>query len=101
MASGSVSPFHPTATTVIAGSTTSGAVALAGSGGSLLVYNATSSIAFLALGGSGIAADATGLPLPPGGRTLLAISPSVTAAAVMLSSGSGAVYLSRGSGSAY
>ena len=102
MASGSIAAFTPEATVSIAASTASAAAVLTGTGPSLLVYNATSSTAFLSLGASSATtATANTLPIPAGQQILLGISATVTAAAVVLSSGSGTVYLTRGSGSAY
>jgi hypothetical protein len=101
MASGSVSPFHPEATVSLAATTTSAFVALAGNGPSLLVYNVTSSTGFLRLGTGSLTADTTDMPVPPGTQVLLSVNPSVTAAAVVLSSGSGTLYFTRGTGSAF
>lgn len=102
MASGSIAAFSPETAGLIAASTTSTAVALPGNGPSLLVYNSTSGIAFLSLGAStSLTATGNNLPIPPGQQMLLSVGTTVTAAAVVLSSGSGTVYLTRGSGSAY
>jgi hypothetical protein len=99
MASGSVSPFSPEATVSIAATTTS-ATAIPGTGPTLLVYNASAAIGFLRLGTGTLTALATDLPVPSGAQMLLSVSPTVTAAAVILSSGSGTIYVSRGTGSA-
>ncbi|MCB8880406.1 hypothetical protein ACELLULO517_09195 [Acidisoma cellulosilytica] len=102
MASGSIAAFSPEATVSIAAGTSSNAVALGGSGPSLLVFNSTASIAFLRLGAStSLSATTSDLPIPAGAQLLLTVAATVTAAAVLLSAGSGTVYLTRGSGSAY
>ncbi|GAB0115324.1 hypothetical protein [Acidisoma sp. C75] len=102
MASGSIAAFTPEATVTISASTTSTAILLGGAGPSLLVFNATASTAFLRLGaGLQTTASLADLPIPAGGRVLLGVSATVTAAAALLSSGSGTLYLTRGSGSAY
>jgi hypothetical protein len=102
MASGSIAAFSPEATVSITAGTSSNAVALGGSGPSLLVFNTTSSIAFLSLGASTSVIATTGsLPVPAGAQLLLTVGATVAAAAVVLASGSGTVYLTRGSGSAY
>jgi hypothetical protein len=97
MATGSISPFSPIGTTMIAASTgaVSGTVAAAEA---LLVYNATAATAFVALGGT---ATLTSTPVPPGGRQLFASNPFITRVSVMLASGSGDVYVTAGSGTAY
>lgn len=102
MASGSIAAFSPEATVSITAGTSSNAVALGGSGPSLLVFNTTSSIAFLSLGAStSVNATTSSLPVPAGAQLLLTVGATVAAAAVVLASGSGTVYLTRGSGSAY
>jgi len=102
MASGSIAAFSPEATVSITAGTSSNAVALGGSGPSLLVFNTTSSIAFLSLGAStSVNATTSSLPVPAGAQLLLTVGATVAAAAVVLASGSGSVYLTRRSGSAY
>jgi DNA-binding beta-propeller fold protein YncE len=100
MASGSVSPFNPEATVSIAATTTSATAAIPGTGPTLLVFNSTAATAFLRLGTGTLTARVTDFPVPSGAQMLLSVSPTVTAAAVILSSGSGTVYVSRGTGSA-
>jgi hypothetical protein len=53
------------------------------------------------LGTGSLTADATDMPVPPGVQVLLSVNPSVTAAAVVLSSGAGTLYFTRGTGSAF
>jgi hypothetical protein len=97
MATGSVSPFSPLKTTLLAASTTasSGAVAAADA---LLVYNASATTAFVALGGT---ASTVSTPVPPGARQLFASNAFVTTVSVVLASGTGNVYVTAGSGTAY
>lgn len=102
MASGSIAAFTPEATIGLTAGTTSTAVSLPGSGPTLLVFNATSSIAFLKLGASPqTTARATDLPIPAGSQILLGISATVTAVAAILTTGSGTIYITQGSGSAF
>ncbi len=102
MASGSIAAFSPEATVGIAASTTSAAVALVGTGPSLLVYNSSGSTAFLRLGATTtLTATTTDMPIPASSQVLLGIGATVSAAAVILTTGTGTVFLTRGSGSVY
>jgi hypothetical protein len=100
MASGSISPFNPETTVSIAATTSSAMVAIPGTGPTILVYNAAAAIGFLRLGTGTLTASATDFPVPSGAQMLLSVSPAVTAAAAILSSGSGTIYVTRGTGSA-
>ena len=102
MASGSIAAFSPEATVGVAASTTSTAVALGGTGPSLLVFNGSTSIAFLSLGAStALTATTADTPVPAGSQVLLGIGATVNAAAVILQTGTGTVFFTRGSGSVY
>jgi hypothetical protein len=102
MASGSIAAFSPEATVGVAASTTSTAVALGGTGPSLLVFNGSNSTAFLSLGAStALTATTADLPVPAASQILLGIGATVNAAAVILDTGTGPVFLTRGSGSFY
>jgi hypothetical protein len=102
MASGSIAAFNPEATVSVAAGTSSTAVAISGSGPSLLVYNGSTSTAFLRLGATTVLTATTAdLPVPAGSRVLLGIGATVAAAAIILSTGTGPVFLTRGSGSVY
>lgn len=102
MSIGSTQPFRPAGTVSAAASTTAGAVALAGGGSAVLVYNAAGSTAFFRLGGaSGLTASAADTPVPPGARMLVGAGPFVTNAAVVLTSGTGTVYFTLGDGDTY
>jgi hypothetical protein len=102
MASGSIAAFSPEATVSVAASTTSISVLLGGTGPSLLVYNGSNSTAFLSLGATkALTATAAAMPVPAGSQMLLGIGATVSAAAVILTTGTGQVFLTRGSGSFY
>jgi hypothetical protein len=102
MASGSIAAFSPEATVSVAAGTTSVSVALGGTGPSLLIYNGSSSTAFLSLGATtALTATTASLPVPAGSQILLGIGATVNAAAVVLPTGTGKVFLTRGSGSFY
>jgi hypothetical protein len=102
MASGSIAAFSPEATVGVAASTTSTAVALGGTGPSLLVFNGSASVAFLSLGAStALTATTSDMPVPAGSQVLLGIGATVNAAAVILQTGTGTVFFTRGSGSFY
>jgi hypothetical protein len=101
MASGSIAAFSPEATVSVAASTASTAVAL-GTGPSLLVYNGSSSTAFLRLGATtALTATTAAMPIPAGSQVLLGIGATVSAAAVILATGTGQVFFTRGSGAFY
>jgi hypothetical protein len=102
MSTGSTQPFRVTSTVTIAATTTSKAAELPAEGGSALVYNATSAVAFVRFG-TDLTVSATGgdMPVPPGGRVLLDIGQLASSAAALLSSGSGSVFISRGDGTVY
>ena len=71
MASGSIAAFSPEATVSVAASTTSTAVALGGTGPSLLVYNGSTSTAFLSLGATTtLTATTADMPVPAGSQML-------------------------------
>jgi hypothetical protein len=102
MASGSIAAFSPEATVSVAASTTSTAVTLDGTGPSLLVYNGSNSTAFLFLGATkALTATTAGMPVPAASQMLLGIGATITAAAVVLTTGTGTVFLTRGSGAFY
>jgi hypothetical protein len=102
MASGSIAAFSPEATVSVAASTTSTSVALVGTGPSLLIYNGSNSTAFLSLGATtALTASIANMPVPAASQVLLGIGATVSAAAVILETGTGSVFLTRGSGSFY
>lgn len=102
MASGATQPFRPAGSVAVAASTTASNAALAGGGQAVLVYNASTAIAFFRLGGaSALTATIADTPVPPGGRMLVDAGPFVTNAAVVLSTGTGTVYFTLGDGDVY
>lgn len=102
MSSGSTQPLRPSGTASVAASTTSAAVALAGGGTAVLVYNASGATAFFRLGAaSGLTALTSDTPVPAGLRMLVDGGPFVSYAAAILSSGAGTVYFTQGDGDTY
>jgi hypothetical protein len=102
MATGSTQPFRPAGTASVAASTTSSAIALAGGGSAVLVYNASAATAFFRLGAAtGLTALPTDTPLPPGARMLVDGGPFVGYAAAILLGGTGTVYFTLGDGDTY
>ena len=102
MASGSIAAFSPEATVSVSASTTSTSLVLGGTGPSLLVYNGSNSTAFLSLGATkALTATTADMPVPAASQVLLGIGATVSAAAVILDTGTGPVFLTRGSGSFY
>jgi hypothetical protein len=86
----------------VAASTTSAAVALAGGGSAVLVYNASAATAFFRLGAAaGLTALVTDTPIPAGVRMLVDGGPFVSYAAAILSAGTGTVYFTLGDGDTY
>ncbi len=94
------SPIGATLTeTTVVGSTS--AAAIPGSGGVVvMVYNSGSAVAFIKLGGAGMAAaDGTDIPLPPNSMMPYSINPSSMTHVRIFSGTAGmAVYVMRGGG---
>jgi hypothetical protein len=87
---------------MVAASTSSANVALAGGGTAVLVFNAASATAFFRLGAaSGLVAQMSDTPVPAGGRMLVDAGPFVNCAAAVLSAGTGNVYFTQGDGDTY
>jgi hypothetical protein len=110
MSTGSTQPFNPAATVSIAATTASQAVTSgipappSGIGGpdTVLVYNASGSVAFVAFGNGGAtAAAAGGYPVPPGASRLIAVNGNVNYAAAVLLTGTGNVFFSFGTGTVF
>jgi hypothetical protein len=100
MALGSSSAFRPSGTVSITAGTTTSAVALNGGGESVLVTNATSSLAFVRFGAdASVIASTSDMPIQPAARVMLAVNPFITYAAILLMTGTGTVFLTRGDGS--
>jgi hypothetical protein len=95
-------PFRPAGTLTVAASTANARGALVGGGNSVLVFNSTTSVAFVRFGtDSTVTATAADTPIPPGLRMLVDAGPFIQQAAVLLASGTGNVYFSRGDGTTY
>lgn len=100
MSTGSTQPFTPSGTLTLAASTTTANGSLP-QGDTVLVYNATTGIAFVTFGNGSAVATAAGTPIPPGATRLLYVGPVVNYAAAILSTGTGNVYVTSGTGTAY
>lgn len=102
MAIGSNQPFRASGTTQLSAGSSSTSTALNGGGESVLIYNASSSPAFVRFGtDSTVVASATDTPIPANARMLMHIGSFVITAAAILSSGSGLVFFTRGDGTVY
>lgn len=100
MSIGSSQPFRPAGTVSLAARTSSANVALAGGGESLLVTNASGSVAFVRLGNDKtVTATTSDTPVLPSTCILLGVNPLITTAAAVLASGTGDVYFTLGDGS--
>ncbi len=100
MAIGSVTPFRPTGTVSLSAGTTSAAVQLSGGGESVVVTNATSSLAYVRFGAdASVAASTVDMPVMANSRAMLSINSLVNFAAAILASGNGTVLFTRGDGS--
>jgi hypothetical protein len=107
MATGSATPFRPTGTVSIIAGTTSTNVLLTGGGDSVVVTNATVSLAYVRFGADSsvtavnplLSAAVTDMPVLPNSHVMLGVNSLITYAAAVLASGSGTVLLTRGDGS--
>ena len=101
MAVGSVQPFKPSGTALIAATVASGFIPLVGGGDEVLVTNIGTTVAFVAFGTDNtvVATVTTGIPVLPGAKVLLSVGPLITTAAVIMGSLTATVYFTRGSGS--
>ena len=97
---GSVSPFRPTGTASVAGGTAAANVALVGGGDSVVVTNASSSLAYIRFGSDAtVVATAADMPVLPGSKVILSVNSLISFASAIVPSGSGTVLFSRGDGS--
>ena len=102
MSVGASLPFRPSGTASVAGSASAASTILPAGGSSVLVYNASGSVAFVAFGmATSLAAKMSDTPVPPGSRMLVDAGRLVTYASAVLASGTGEVYFTRGDGSVY
>lgn len=95
-------PFAPLGdSVVVAGSTTSGSVALGVRSESVRVHNGTAALAFVAFGVGAATAAVNGnnsIPIPAGATEVFGVGTSITHAAVILSTGTGDVWFTPGAG---
>ena len=110
MSTGSVQAFRHSGSVWISAGTTSANALLPAGGEALVIYNATGSIAYVAVGGDHtvVASNDTGpvqadlsYPVPPFSRALLHCGSFAQYVAVVLAGGSGGVIVSRGDGTQY
>jgi hypothetical protein len=100
MAIGSTQPFLPAGTATLQAAATSASLALAGAGDTVLVTNATASVAFVRFGADlSVTAGPSDTPVLPNSRVLLGVNGLITCAAAVLASGSGPVFFTLGGGS--
>lgn len=100
MSTGANSPFYPVASVTVASSTVSANTPLLGNGGTMLVTNASSSLAYVNFGSDSTVQATNGdMPILPNSKVLLSVGYLVTYGASMLTSGSGSVLFTRGTGS--
>ncbi len=95
-------PFTPSGDTVkVAATTTSGSVALGSAARTVRVYNASTSLAHIALGAGAATASATGddsIPMAAGATEVFSVGANITHAAALLATGTGDVYFTPGDG---
>jgi hypothetical protein len=97
---GSVSPFRPTGTVSVPVSNVSANARLLGGGDSIVVTNATASIAYFRFGSDPtLAASAYDMPILANSRLILAVNSLISYAAAISPSGTGTILFSRGDGS--
>jgi hypothetical protein len=100
LSTGAISPFQPVASVLLASSTVSANIQLAGSGEVLLITNATASLAYVRFGSdSTVQATIADTPILSNSKILLRCGPLVSYCATVLSAGSGPVIITRGDGS--
>lgn len=103
MAVGSIQPFQPATTVTVSATSASSATQIAGNQESILIYNASGSVAFVAVGTDSTTAAtvAASFPVPAGASRMITVGSYFSWVAVILASGTGTVYVSRGNGTSY
>lgn len=97
---GSVSPFRPTGTVGMTATTAAANVVLVGGGDTVVVTNASASLAFVRFGSDAtVIATASDMPVLPNSRVILAVNSLIAYVSAMMQSGSGPLMFSRGDGS--
>lgn len=100
MAIGSTQPFSPAGTASLVATTSSSGLTLAGAGDTVLVTNASASVALIRFGAdASVSAGPGDTPVLPNSRVLLGVNGLITHAAAVLASGSGPVFFTLGGGS--
>ena len=100
MPTGSINPFQAIATVTLQSTTASTNGPLPPGGESVLVTNATSSLAYVNFGSdASLQATVTNLPVLPNSKLLLIAVQPVTYCAAILSAGTGPILFTRGHGS--
>lgn len=103
MALGQNPAFTGGGITVVAASTTSAGVPLAGAGDTAVVTNTSAALAWVVFGGGSsapVAVSGACTPVLPGAQRVVGCGALSTQMAVVLATGTGAVYVERGTGSA-
>lgn len=102
MSSGSVQSFKPIATVAVSANASTAQSASIPMGENVLVYNDTTDVCFVAVGGVGTTADFTGMPIPALGSRLIKTGPYVTVfSAISNSLNSGTIFATMGDGTQY
>jgi hypothetical protein len=97
---GSISPFRPVGTMSIAASAASSNAALAPGGDTVVVTNASGSLAFVRFGADAtVVASVADMPVLSNSKIVLSINSLISYAAAIIPSGSGTIMFSRGEGS--
>lgn len=100
MSTGSTQPFVPSGTATLAATVASASVSLS-QGDTVLVFNSSAAIAFVAFGnGAATALVASSTPVPAGAQMMLYVGPIANTGAAILSAGTGSVYFTSGTGTA-
>ena len=83
-------------TSSISASTTSGRVALQGTGKAVRIYNAGLVPVFIQMGNSSVAATTSNVPIAAGAVEVFGLNNNITHIAAIVASSTSAVYLTRG-----
>jgi hypothetical protein len=100
---GQVQSFRPSGCVSASATTASQVVALPPGGDTVVVDNAGSDFCFVNFGGSAIVATGApnpSFPVPAGQHRQFACPATVTAASVIMNSGTGTIFFTRGDGTA-
>jgi hypothetical protein len=99
VANGSITPFRPTGTVSLTADTESAVVQLIGGGDSVVVTNASASLAYVRFGADpSVSASPADMPVMANSRVMLSANFLIGYAAAVLASGSGSIFFTRGDG---